>query len=56
MSKFKQRGWIGSAIDEAITRLIIIGVLVGAGATLLLVVVPPWIWTWIKPLIHGWTA
>lgn len=56
MSKHKQRGWGAPDFSGMIAGLVVFGAVIGAGVTLLLTVVLPWVWTWLKPLIHGWTA
>lgn len=52
MSKKMQRGWGAPDFTGLFAGLMLFGVGVGVALALGL----PWLWSLIKPIIHGWTA
>lgn len=47
-----QRGWGAPDFTGMLAGLVAFGVLIGVVLTAGL----PWLWSWLKPIIHGWTS
>lgn len=52
----KRRGYIHIDLVQVLIAGIVVGTVVGALISVVLFVIAPWAWTFIKPIIHAWTA